>query len=100
MSFASIPAGSSVFVDANTLVYHFIAHAQFGAACTKLLERIENLDVQGFTAPHVLGEMAHRLMTIEACAAFGWPAQGIVPRLRKHPPQILRYNSWAFLFCR
>lgn len=45
MTFASIANGSAVFLDANTLVYHFIAHAQFGAACTELLERIENRDL-------------------------------------------------------
>lgn len=27
-------------------------------------------------------------MTIEACATFGWPTQGIGPRLRKHPANI------------
>jgi hypothetical protein len=30
MTFAHLQAGDSVFVDANTLVYHFSAHATFG----------------------------------------------------------------------
>jgi hypothetical protein len=34
MTFASIPSGARVFLDANTLVYHFVAHPQFGVACT------------------------------------------------------------------
>ena len=32
--------------------------------------------------------MAHRIMTIEAIAATGWPVAGIAPRLRRHPAQI------------
>lgn len=88
MTFANIADGTGVFLDANTLVYHFIAHPQAGAACTQLLERIENRFLQGFTAAHIVGEMAHRLMTIEACATWGWPTQGIAPRLRKHPAEI------------
>ena len=30
MTFADIPAGSSVFVDANTFVYHFQPHPLYG----------------------------------------------------------------------
>jgi len=88
MTFAGIVNGSKVLVDANTLVYHFISHPQFGAAATQLLERIEQGDIAGFTAAHVVGEMAHRLMTIEACALFGWPAQGIARRLRNQPTEV------------
>ena len=32
--------------------------------------------------------MAHRIMTIEAIAAFGWSLAGIAARLRKHPLQV------------
>ncbi len=43
MIFADLPSGDSVFVDANTFVYHFQPHLVFGQACTDLLERIETL---------------------------------------------------------
>ncbi len=88
MTFADLPNGASVFVDGNTLVYHFQPHPVFGAACTDLLERIEHQEVTGYTSTHVLSEMAHRLMTLEACAAFGWPYAGIAQRLQKHPAQV------------
>ena len=88
MTFANVGNGSSIFLDANTPVYHFIAHAQFGAACTRLLERIENRDLNGYTSSHILGEVAHRLMTIEACASFGWQTQGIAQRLRNRPANV------------
>jgi hypothetical protein len=56
MTFAQIPAGGAVFLDANTLVYHFSAHPNYGAVCTQLVERIEQQDLQGFTSAHVLPE--------------------------------------------
>ena len=84
MIFVDLVAGNSVFLDANTLVYHFQPHPRFGPACTDLVERIEHQELLGFTSTHVLSEMAHRLMTLEACARFGWRFTGIAPRLRKH----------------
>jgi hypothetical protein len=88
MTFDQLPSGSMVFLDANTLVYHFSAHPKYGASCTRLVERIENQDVQGFTSAHVLGDVVHRLMTIEAISSLAWPATGIASRLRKHHDQI------------
>lgn len=88
MTFADLPAGEAVFVDANTLVFHFQPHAVFGPACTALLKRIELHELSGFTSTHVVSEVVHRLMTIEACTAFGWPFAGIAQRLRKHPGEV------------
>ena len=45
MIFADLLAGEAVFVDANTLVYHFSRHPQFGAACTALIDRIERREL-------------------------------------------------------
>jgi predicted nucleic acid-binding protein len=88
MTFAAIPAGLALFVDANPLLYYFTAHPRYGPACQTLLDRIENKDISGYTSAHVLTEVVHRLMTIEACARFGWPAKGIAGRLRKHPAEV------------
>ena len=43
MTFASIPAGAAVFVDANTFIYHFTNDPKYGVACTQLLKRVELL---------------------------------------------------------
>jgi predicted nucleic acid-binding protein len=94
MNFAQIPSGSSVFLDANTLVYYFSNHPAFGAVCEALLERIEQQDLQGFVSLHLLAEMAHRLMTIEACARFNWPTQGIALRLRNHPAEVQQLSRY------
>jgi predicted nucleic acid-binding protein len=59
-----------------------------GAACTRLLERIELQELRGFTSSHVLADVAHRLMTIEAMDLLGWPATRLAARLRKHHAEI------------
>lgn len=84
MIFADIPAGASVFIDANTLVYHFALDPAFGSACTDLLIRIKRREIVGYTSTHIIAEMAHRLMTIEAVNAFGWPVKQIAQRLRSN----------------
>jgi predicted nucleic acid-binding protein len=88
MIFDDLQAGESVFVDANTLIYHFISHIKYGLACTRLFERIENQEIQGFTISHCLADVAHRVMTIEAMGQLGWPATGLAARLKKHHSQI------------
>ncbi|MCI0335214.1 MAG: hypothetical protein L0228_18550 [Planctomycetes bacterium] len=85
MTFGDIPHGAAVFIDANTFVYAFSQHAQYGPVCRDLLERIDRTEISGLTTMHVLSETAHRLMTLEACAVFGWPIAGIAQRLRRHP---------------
>jgi predicted nucleic acid-binding protein len=88
MTFASIPPGAALFLDANTLIYHFTNDAKYGAACTQLLKRVELHQLQGFTSAHVLSDVAHRLMTLEAISVMGWPAAGIAARLRKYHAEI------------
>lgn len=86
MTFADMPNGSMVFIDANTFVYHFTRHPQLAGACTSFLERAARDEVVALTSTHMLSEVAHRVMTIEAITMFGWPAAGIAQRLRRHPP--------------
>jgi predicted nucleic acid-binding protein len=88
MIFADLGSGDSVFLDANTLIYHFSPHPQFGPACHQLMQRIQNQDLLGFTATHILTEVAHRLMTFEAATLAGWSAGKVVRRLRQQPTTI------------
>lgn len=85
MKFTDLPSGERVFLDANVFVYHFTQHPQFGHACTQLMARIERQELMGFSATHVLTEVAHRLMTLEAASLMGWPFAGIMRRLKRHP---------------
>jgi predicted nucleic acid-binding protein len=88
MTFDAIAAGQSVFVDANVFLHYFTMHSRYGPACQKLLDRIENHEITGFTSASVLTEVVHRLMTIEACQRFGWPVKGIARRLRRHRAEV------------
>src|SRR5262249_1849315 len=63
-------------------------------ASTGLLERLELGELEGWITPHVLAEVSHRLMTIEACAQFGWPYQGIAARLRRHSTEISKLTRF------
>jgi predicted nucleic acid-binding protein len=88
MIFADLVSGSSIFLDANTLIYHFTAEPFFGPPCNQLMHQIHGRHILGYTSTHVLTELAHRLMTIEAIRTFGWAAVGIVKRLLKHPTRV------------
>jgi predicted nucleic acid-binding protein len=94
MIFTDLPAGAAVFVDANTLVYRFSLHPQFGPPCTAFLESIERQELSGYTTTHVLSETAHRLMTLEAITLFNWPPANIGNRLRTHPGEVSRPTSF------
>ena len=92
MTFADLLVGDQVFVDANTLTYHFQPHPVWGPACTQLLERIKNQELTGFTSTHVLAEVAHRLMTLEANTLLRWTIPGIGNRLRTHPTEVQKLS--------
>ena len=96
MTFTDIPAAASVFVDANTLVYHFVPEPGLGPACRDLLERFGRRELVGFTSAHVVSNVAHRMMTLEAIGRFGWPTAGIARRLLRHPDdmrQLTRFRQ-------
>jgi uncharacterized protein len=94
MTFAQIPSGTAIFLDANTLIYHFGNDPAYGAACTQLIKRVELRDLTGFTSAHALADAAHRLTTLEAINRNGWPLAGIAARLRKRHAEILRLNVY------
>jgi len=58
-----LPAGQTVFIDANIFIYHFTGLSQ---ECSSFLERCERGELWGVTAVHIILEVLHRLMMIEA----------------------------------
>src|SRR5688572_8154626 len=94
MIFLDIPAGTDVFLDANTLVYHFMAEPLYGAACTQLMKRVEQQQLQAFVSTDVLADVAHRLMTLEAATLNGWPLTGLAARLRNHRSEISKLTIY------
>jgi predicted nucleic acid-binding protein len=88
VTFDDITSGTDVFIDANCLVYAVTADPRYGPSCKRLLERIDNQDIPGFTSAHVLSELAHRTMTLEAVTRFNRPLAGMANWLRRHPAEV------------
>jgi predicted nucleic acid-binding protein len=88
MFFTDLAHGDAVFVDANSLVYHFEPHPTYGPACNQLVARIESQDLLGFTATHILTGVAHRLMMVEASRLPGWTPTNVKQRLQRQPATI------------
>jgi predicted nucleic acid-binding protein len=89
MTFLDLVAGDAVLIDANTFVYYFAPDPRWSGPCGQLLRRIQNQEIAGHTSAAILGEVAHRLMTIEARTRHSWSAGKVLQRL-KHNPQIVQ----------
>ena len=88
MTFAHIGQNASVFLDANSFVYHFSQHPVLAAPCTGLLDRISRQELLAFTSADVLRDTAHLLMILETSTSLGWTGTGLTSRLQKHPGEI------------
>jgi predicted nucleic acid-binding protein len=75
-----------VFIDANIFIYHLTGRSQ---ACRVLLERCEVGEVRGITGVHVLLEVLHRLMMLEAVQR-GLVSPGNVARKLKERPEVVK----------
>jgi len=81
-----LPAGQTVFIDANIFIYHFTGLSQ---ECSGFLERCERGDLWGVTAVHILLEVLHRLMMIEAVTK-GLVTSGNVARKLREKPNVVK----------
>jgi predicted nucleic acid-binding protein len=95
MKLAKIPGKVAVFIDANIFVYFFAPDPVFGPECQLLMEQISKYqDFSAFTSTHVLSEVSHQLMVLEAAQLLGWPLAGITGRLQKHPAEIRKLTRF------
>ena len=81
-----LQAGRRVFIDANIFIYHFTGLSQ---ECSSFLERCERGDLWGVTAVHVMLEVLHRLMMIEAVTK-GLVAPGNVAKKLRNRPDVVK----------
>ncbi len=93
MTFLDLVAGDSVFIDANTFVYHFAPDPQWSGPCGQLLQRVQTQDITGHTSAAILGEVAHRLMTIEARTRHRWTSGKVLHRLKQSPTSCKRSRT-------
>ena len=77
-----LPAGQTVFIDANIFIYHFTGLSQ---ECSAFLGRCERGELWGVTAVHILLEVLHRLMMIEAVTKGLVTSGNVAKKLRKKP---------------
>jgi predicted nucleic acid-binding protein len=87
MTLDNLPIQSAVFIDSNVLVYYFTSDVVLGASCSRLIARVSQQEIVALCSTHILSEVAHRLMTIEAAAKFGWTSK-VVQRLKATPAKV------------
>jgi predicted nucleic acid-binding protein len=86
---SDVPDGAHVFVDANIFVYHFTG---VSADCSRFLARCEQGSVAGLTGAHILLEVLHRLMMVEAVIAGLVPPGNVARKLRDHPEVVTQLS--------
>jgi predicted nucleic acid-binding protein len=85
-----LPAGTSLLFDTNIFIYWALDHPQFGETCEKLVERVNNQEIEGFIPSVVLNELLHRLM-IAKIIGNGWASHPLdAVKLMKHDPDIIK----------
>lgn len=85
MRLEDVPEGERVFVDANILIHHFSGTSP---ECRSFLARCESRQVHAFTGTHILLEVAHRLMILEAVGK-GLISSGQPARKLKAKPDVV-----------
>jgi predicted nucleic acid-binding protein len=86
MKLEALPHGARIFVDANILIYHF---AGISVECRAFLQRCESRQIEAFTGVHILLEVTHRLMVLEALHK-GLITGGQPARKLREQPEIIK----------
>jgi len=77
-----LAAEQTIFIDANIFIYHFTGLSQ---ECSGFLVRCEHGDLWGVTGIHVLLEVLHRLMMVEAVNKGLITPGNVAKKLREKP---------------
>ena len=95
MTFNDTPNGSSAYIDSNVFVYHGTGTSD---KCRNLLERCESDAVTRVTGIHVLREVTHRLMMIEAVSRGPVTPGNVVTKLKRSPNVIeILADHWTYV---
>jgi predicted nucleic acid-binding protein len=86
MKLEDLPDGERICVDANILIYHFTG---ISSECRTFLQRCEARQVEAFTGVHIVLEVMHRLMLLEALHK-GLISGGQLARKLKERPGIVK----------
>jgi predicted nucleic acid-binding protein len=93
----TIPDGSSVFIDSNIFVFAALHSDNLGHSSKVFLDRVNNGEIQGFTATCLVSEVIHRFMVKETQDQLGFSSAQAVAYLQKHPEYVrtLQYHLHA-----
>ena len=83
-----LPSGTSVFVDANVFIYHFIYETTESLSSSAFLKRLETGEHRGYTSPIVLSEVSHRLLVFTAIQRHHLEPKNAVRFLKAHPDHV------------
>ena len=86
MKLEDLSGGTPIFVDANIFIYHF---SGISLECRAFLQRCESRQVEAFTGVHIVLEVMHRLMMLEALQK-GLITGGQPARKLKEQPEIIK----------
>jgi predicted nucleic acid-binding protein len=86
MKLEDLPDGTRIFVDANILIYHFSGAS---LECQAFLQRCESRQLEAFTGVHIVLEVVHRLMMLEALQK-GLITGGQPARKLREQPEIVK----------
>lgn len=92
MRLEEIGQGQAVFIDANIFIYHLTGRS---VACRAFLERCEVGEIRGFTGAHVMLEVLHRLMMLEAVQRGLLPPGNLAQRLKEHPQVVKALSEYG-----
>lgn len=88
---SEVPSGARILIDSNIFIYHFTGVSQ---ECTRFLERCERGEVLGVTGVHLLLEVLHRLMMIEAVVEGLVSPGGVARKLRERPEVVRKLHRY------
>jgi predicted nucleic acid-binding protein len=86
MKLEGLPGGTPIFVDADIFIYHF---SGISLECRAFLQRCESRQVEAFTGVHIVLEVMHRLLMLEALHK-GLITGGQPARKLKEQPEIIK----------
>jgi len=86
MKLEDLSGETPIFVDANIFIYHF---SGISLECRAFLQRCESRQVEAFTGVHIVLEVMHRLMMLEALQK-GLITGGQPARKLKEQPEIIK----------
>jgi predicted nucleic acid-binding protein len=91
MQLEDVPNGEQIFVDANILIYHF---SGISSACQTFLQRCASKQVEAFTGVHILLEVTHRLMILEALHKRLISGGQLARKLKEQPEIVKRLREY------